>query len=97
MPLSNQLTKHRQSFIPEGSPLRDLCAEYSSALTIAKVSIDSLPNLSTMKICNEGLERRVSRGSMLNGLSLNLPPARLGIFSKIGVKIDLLFSRWTLR
>jgi hypothetical protein len=34
---------------------------------------------------------------MLNGLSLNLPPARLGIFSKIGVKIDLLFSRWTLR
>jgi len=87
---SGQLTRHGNFVVPKESLLEELCRHYGAALGAeAKIRLANVPVLS----CAMGqLRERLRVGSDLNGINLEAPTTKRGLFTRVGAKLDSILA-----
>lgn len=90
---STFLSKHSDLIVPPGSALEKLCGRYKSELGAIDSLRPKLAMLTTLPCSKANLQERIYLGSMHNELSISSLTTKLGLFSRIGMKIDFLLGR----
>lgn len=88
---SGQLTKHGNFQVPRGSVLEELCLQYRNLLRVYEgLNVSGIPVLN----CSTGrLKDRIAIGSHLNGLNIEAPTIKRGLFGRVGGKVDALIEK----
>lgn len=88
-----RLSKHSDLPVNPNSALEVVCRLYKSELDTAAALQPKLVALKTLPCSKGDLQERIYLGSVHNRLSISSPTAKLGLFSRIGRKVDFLLGR----
>lgn len=83
-----RLSKHSDLLVPPGTALEEVCRLYKSELDATASLQTKVAGLKTLPCSKADLLERIRVGSMRNGVNIVAPTTRLGLFSRVGQKID---------
>ena len=83
-----QLSKHGDFIVPKGSLLEGLCLKYRSLLKDSE-SLD-VSNVEVLNCSTATLKQRIATGSRINGVNIEAPTIKRGLFTRVGGKVDAL-------
>jgi hypothetical protein len=86
----NRLSKHSEVRVIKGSVLEEICSGYRLELDKVKSLFSYLSKVNVLPCSNANLSERISKGSYANGINIDSPTIRRGIFSRIGGRFDVL-------
>jgi len=90
-----RLSRHSDLAVPSGAVLEKVCRLYRSELSAASELEPKLARLKTLPCSGAGLRERITTGSMRNDLSIDSPTTAIGLFARIGKKVDSLLGKFT--
>lgn len=93
---SKHLSKHSDLLVPPGSVLEEICRLYRAELDATIALQPKLAGLKTLPCSMASLQERIYVGSKLNGVNISSPTTNIGLFSRIGRKVDSLLRRVTI-
>lgn len=93
MTRSTSLSKHSNLPIIPGSVLEEVCLRYQQMLNSTVALRSKVAGLKTFSCSKAKLQERIRVGSVFHGLNIRSPTAELGLFTRLGGKLDSLLRR----
>lgn len=90
---SRRLSKHSRDRVFPESPLEALCMFYQSELESVRSMREPLSQVATLSCATGDLTERLQKAAVGSGLNIAAPTTYMGIFSRLGLKIDSLVRR----
>lgn len=93
-PSLRKLSKHSPELVEANSALEDVCRAYRAALDdVSKEKSAVAKSLDRIPCSRASLLERIHRGSLRSGVRISMPTIELGLFARVGAKVDSLLRR----
>jgi hypothetical protein len=90
---NNRLSKHSEIRIAQGSALEKICSYYRWELDKVSSIVGLLSGAKVLSCSKANLSERLRIGSTVNGINIDSPTSKRGLFSRIGGRLDAVISR----